>query len=132
MQLAERAFQTGSKHWYSDYAQLTCGMACYRTGQYARALKLLQPLGDMAIPPHQNFLKNAKILAKFFVAMSYHRLGKPDMARGELQTALKFNQLRPEMVGIDAFLFDWKRCDIIQAEAVGLLQTGDAASVPSE
>jgi hypothetical protein len=36
------------------------------------------------------------------------------------------------MVGIDAFLFDWKRCDIIQAEAVGLLQTGDEGSVPSE
>lgn len=34
--------------------------------------------------------------------------------------------------GIDAFLFDWKRCDIIQAEAVGLLQTGDEGSVPSE
>ena len=132
MQLAERAFQTGAEEWYSDYAQLTCGMAYYRTGQYARALELLEPLSDMTVPPGRYFEKNAKITAKFVAAMSYHQLGKPDVARETLQTALKFNQLRGEIDEYSTIVFDWLRCDIIEAEAVRLLQTVDAAPFPSK
>jgi tetratricopeptide (TPR) repeat protein len=127
--LADRAVTVGENSPYLVYLQVTKGIAEYREGHYDSAVKWLERAkpGD-----NQSVLK---AMTGVFLALAYHRAGRPDDARrslNEAQTLLdqRFPPNGPPDINRGGEWHDWLICQIVRREAEALLGVSQRATPP--
>jgi Flp pilus assembly protein TadD len=98
-------------------------MAEYRAGRYEQAVDWLRKS-----EPRLHDWVFGKSVTNFFLAMAYHRLGRPDEARAALAQALKFvEQAYGTLDHIPVGdWYSWLMCQIVRREAEALI-SGKAA-----
>jgi hypothetical protein len=99
---------------------LVKGLAAYRAGRFADAVKLLEEFSPMSAYPH-NDAKASAVLA-----MAHHRLGQADKARRALARCRgliteRMPDLSKGQVLGDSWC-DWLQCQLLCREAEALLQ----------
>jgi hypothetical protein len=128
--LADRAMTGTEKHHYYRWFVLLKGLAEYRAGRPAEALKWLDRFGPNADGVH--------IDATAFAvrAMAQHRLGQKEQAREALHSAqVIFAAKMPDPGGgrpFDGGWYEWLHCQIFLREAEALLNAKPGADHKSE
>jgi ATP/maltotriose-dependent transcriptional regulator MalT len=115
---------SGANQAHLPWFRMLKGMAEYRQGHLESAIEWL----DQALRSMDVDFSASRATALLFLAMSHHRLGHAEQARGALTDARALMEHGFPKAGVDDLdvgpLEDWLICHVIRREAETLFEGG--------